>query len=485
MASFSKEFLSGTFYIAVAKYVGIAIQLFITAILARLLTPSDFGVIAIATVFIAFFNILSDVGVGVAVIQYKDLSDRDLDHLFSINILLGLFLSVIFFLLSGVISCFYNNGQLRYVCQILCTLIFFTCSYTVPLNILYRKKQFKYIAFANLSVQAFCGISAVFAALAGWGVYALVLSQVLSALLLFVVYTLKYRRHFYLKIDFSPLKRIYSYSVYNFAGTFFCYLTLNIDKLLVGKFIGTKALGYYEKSYRLVFLPISNLSFVITPVLHPLFSDYQNDFNGLQNKYLKIIEVLAYISFPLSVICFFLSKEVILIFFGYQWLATIPSFRVMSLAISFLVIDTTVGSVFNAIFQTKRGFYTMILMSSIMILSVCTSIFFWNNILSVAYAFLFAKIVGSIINFLSLMQGLQTRYSRFFVVLNKPILVSLSVFVSMYFLSPFLPVDNLLLCVIVKVGVWLLFTILFVYLFGGYSIFKQASQRIKALIYKE
>lgn len=480
MASFRKEFLSGTFYIAISKYAGIISQLIISAILARLLTPADYGVIAIATVFIAFFNVLSDIGIGVAVIQRKDLTERDLDHLYSVNVYIGILLSVVFFASSGVISRFYNNEQLLYVCQLLSLLILFTCARTVPMNMLYREKKFKYIAFTNLAVQLVCGVAAIFAALAGWGVYALVLSQVMSSLLLFI-YTLKYKRHFYLKVDLSPLRRIFSYSVYNFAGTILCYFILNIDKLLVGKFTGTEALGYYGKSYRLVFLPITHLTFVVTPVLHPLFSDYQNDYKGLLNKYLKIIRVLAYISFPLSIACFFLAEELIMVFFGDQWGEAVLPFKIMSLAISFLVLDTTVGSIINAVNQTKRGFYTMIIMSSIMIAMVCVAIFFWNTIVAVAYAFMIAKIVATLINFYSLMQGLKSRYLQFLEILYRPVLISTICFVVMYAFTAVVSFDNIVEALFIKAAVCFFCTVLLVQFLSGYNLYHMAVEKFKML----
>ena len=137
MSSFKKDLISGTFYIGISKYAGIVSQMAISAILARLLTPDDFGVLAIATVLIAFFNVLSDIGIGVAVIQRKDLTDEDLNHLYSINVYIGFILSAVFFLSSGAISRFYDNEQLYYVCQLLSLLILFTCARTVPMNILY------------------------------------------------------------------------------------------------------------------------------------------------------------------------------------------------------------------------------------------------------------------------------------------------------------------------------------------------------------
>lgn len=125
MGNIKRELFSGVFYIAVAKYSGILIQLVITAILARLLTPADFGVVAIATVIIAFFNILSDIGIGPAIIQNRELTSNDLEHIFSFTVYVGIVLSAVFFLCAWPIAGYYNNKILVSVCQWLSIPIFF------------------------------------------------------------------------------------------------------------------------------------------------------------------------------------------------------------------------------------------------------------------------------------------------------------------------------------------------------------------------
>lgn len=470
--SLRKDFLSGAFYVGVAKYAGIISQLIISMILARILTPEDYGIVAIATVFIAFFNVISDIGIGVAVIQRKDLSEYDLDHLYSINVYIGVILSILFFSISGLISNYYNVNELLYVCQLLSLLILFTCLRTVPMNLLYKSKQFKYIAFTTLSVQIISGIVAILTALQGWGVYALVLSQLLSSILLFVIYSFKCKRHFCFHIDFSPVNKIFSYSIYNFCSTLVCYLTMNLDKMLIGKYTGVASLGYYEKSDKLVFMPISNITFVITPVLHPLLSELQNNLDELYKKYIKIVEALAYISFPISVFFFFASKELILLFFGDQWIEAIPVFKIMSLAVSFLMFDTTVGSIFLAANETKRAFYTMLIMLIIMVVSLVVAIYFWNTILAIACAYLFAKVSGSLFNYYSLMHGLGRRYFDFIKIIVKPFVTGVVVFLIFYILTQLFNIENIILSLVVKSIIGVSISLGLISIISDYSIKK-------------
>lgn len=98
MNSIKKELASGVLYTSLAKYSSIAVQIIVTAILSRILTPADYGIVAIATIFIVFFNLLSDIGIGPAIIQFKDLDRHDLNSIFSFTVYVGLVLSLLFFL---------------------------------------------------------------------------------------------------------------------------------------------------------------------------------------------------------------------------------------------------------------------------------------------------------------------------------------------------------------------------------------------------
>lgn len=133
--SLKKEFLSGVFYTAVAKYSGIVISLIVSSILARLLTPQEFGVVGVATVIIAFFNILGDIGIGPAVIQHKELTDRDLSSIHTFTTYTGLVLGAFFFLSADIIADIYEDNKLVGICRLLSLSIVFTCWGIVPLNL--------------------------------------------------------------------------------------------------------------------------------------------------------------------------------------------------------------------------------------------------------------------------------------------------------------------------------------------------------------
>lgn len=470
MSSIKRELLSGVFYIAVAKYSGILIQLLVTAILARLLSPADFGVVAVATVFIAFFNILSDIGIGPAIIQNKELTQIDLEHIFSFTVYIGILLSAIFFLCAWSIANYYNNDILVPICQCLSLSIFFYCVNIVPLNLQYKYKRFKFTAFTTLAAQITAGAFAVVGAYKGMGVYALVMIPIVSSVILFCIYYKHERLHLFLRIEVKSLMKIMSFSIYQFLFNIINFFSRNLDKLLIGRFISMSSLGYYEKSYRLMLLPLQNITFVVTPVMQPIFSSLQGDLFDLGEKYKKVLCFLAYISFPLSALLFFIARELILIVFGSQWEAAIGPFQILALTVSMQVLTSTAGSIYQSANATKELFISGCWCAFFMVTSFCITIFCWGNIEAVAYGFLVAQIANTIQCFYLLFRTLNYPIINILKVLVKPFLIGLILFAFLFVGKWLLSIENIFLALLLKSVFSLIITLVLIQLLSGYDL---------------
>jgi len=450
MSSLKKEIISGVFYTSLAKYSNIAVQILVTAILARLLTPFDYGVVAIATVFIVFFNLLSDIGIGPAIIQFKDLTRRDLSNIFSFTAYVGIAISVFFSCCSWLIADYYNNDTLIPVCQLLSLTILFHCLNIVPLNIQYKKKRFKFIAVVTLLSQVITAIVAIVLALLSFGVYALVVQQILSVTILFCIIYYQDKLPIYIKIEKAPLKKIMSFTLYQFLFNMINYFSRNLDKLLIGKFIGLAPLGQYEKSYRLMMMPLQNITFAITPVMQPIFSNFQNDLHQMAEKYKKIFEFLCYIGFPLSVLLFFCGKELILIFFGGQWEDAIFPFKILALTVGLQILNGTTGSIYQSANATKQLFISGCWCAFFMVTSFCISIWGWGTIDAVAVGFLIAQILNSMQTYYLLFRTLHYPLRSILKTMIYPIIVTALIAVVLFFTHSFCTNSPLMISLIVK-----------------------------------
>ena len=383
-SNLKQQLFSGVFYTALAKYSGIVISLVVAGVLARLLTPDDFGIVAIATVIIAFFSIFTDMGISPAIVQNKALTEKDLSDIFSFTLWMGAGLSVLFFAASWPIAAYYESPILRTLCQLLCVNLFFASATIVPNALFFKNKEFKFIALRSFAVQVASGTAAVIAALNGAGLYALIISPILSSILLFIISLKRYPQHLAMTLGWGALRKIFSYSAYQFLFNVINYFSRNLDKLLIGKYMGMSELGYYEKSYRLMMLPLQNITQVVTPVMHPIFSDYQNDLNRLASAYERILRLLAFIGIPLSVLLFFTAEEVTLIIFGQQWLPSVPVFRILTLSVGVQIILSSSGSIFQAAGDTRSLFACGVFSSVLNVTGMLLGIFWFGTLEAVA-----------------------------------------------------------------------------------------------------
>lgn len=379
-----QQLFSGVFYTAIAKYSGIIISLVVAGILARLLSPDDFGIVAIATVIISFFAIFTDMGLSPAIIQNKALTQDDLTNIYSFTFWTGIAVALLFFIASWPISAYYDSPILRTLCQLLSINLFFASVNIVPGALFYKNKEFKFIAIRSFVIQITAGTGAVIAALSGAGLYALLITPIVSSILIYIISFHRYPQHLRMTLGLSSIRKIFSYSVYQFLFNVICYFSRNLDKLLIGKHMGMSDLGYYEKSYRLMMLPLQNITQVVTPVMHPIFSDFQDDKMKLATSYERIIRFLAFIGLPLSVLLFFTAEEVTLIIFGNQWLPSVAVFRILALSVGIQIILSSSGSIFQAAGDTRSLFICGLFSSTLNVAGIVLGIFYFGTLTAIA-----------------------------------------------------------------------------------------------------
>lgn len=358
---------------ATSKYINIFLGVFFSAILARILTPNDYGIVAIVTVFTSFFLVLSNIGFGIAVIQNKDFSQHDVDSLFTITIYVGVVLGGIFALLGAPIDAFFHESVYKGICVLLSFSVFFNTVNAVPEAILRKNKQFLLIGIRLVVVSTLTYGLTILLALRGAKYYALVFQSIISSVLIFVWNMHSAHVRCVWDVNWKLFSKIRSYSGFQFLFNVSNYFSRNLDKLLIGKVIGNEELAQYNKAYHFMLYPVQNLTNIITPVLHPIFSDYQNQRDVLYEKYLKIVRVLSLSGVLVQTICFFCAREIILILYGGQWLQAIVCFRYLSMAIWLQMIGGTCGSMFVVLTDTRRQFISNCV--DIVLLVVCLGLF--------------------------------------------------------------------------------------------------------------
>lgn len=389
---------------AAGKYSKILLQIIVEVILARLLTPYDYGIVAVVTVFTTFFTTLADMGLGAAIIQIKSLTKKDIDDIYSFTVYLSVGLMIIFALLAYWIASFYHNHVYVGIGQLLSIALLFNGLNMVPNGMLNREKKFGTIAVRTVIVYVISVVITIALAYFGWKYYALVVQAILVAVLTFVWNFISTKPRFNLKFSFTPLRRVASYSGFQFAFSLLNYFSRNLDNLLAGKFFGSTDLGYYNKSYNLMQYPVGNLTGILTPVLHPVLSDYQHQVDLMYEKYMRVVRLLAGVGIYAQTICIFAAPEIIGIMYGKQWQNSVVIFQLLGISIATQIINSSSGGLFQALGNTRMLFITGCINTATTVLSIIGGIVVGKTIYSLALWISISYILNFVVSFFFLIK---------------------------------------------------------------------------------
>lgn len=340
----------------ISKYSNVAIQLLVTAILARLVSPEDFGLLALVSVFTSFFQIFADIGISSAIIQYDDLTEHDYGALFFFTCLFALVVSCVFSLCSFPISLVYGDKRLFPLCLSLTPSILFSIANMVPNGLMLRDKRFAKIALRLIVVSIVSGSIAIVFAIMGAGCYALVAQTVISTALVLFWNLLscpikKINIHFV-----KPLNRVFSYSAFQFGFSLVNYFSRNLDNMLVGGTLGPSMLGYYDKAYKLTTYPMNNISAVISSVVQPYMAKNQDEKSEMFRCWKKIVKPLSLVGGYITSIFIVAPYEVVVLFYGPGWDQAVVPFQLLGISVAFQMIGNPSGAFFQSLGRTDLMF---------------------------------------------------------------------------------------------------------------------------------
>ncbi len=370
----------------ISQVVRLVLQFVSTAVLARLLTPKDFGLMAMIVVFTNFIMIFSDFGLTAALIQRKELNEEHLSSSFWINVLTGLFLTLLLIALAPVIANFYEEDKLTLIIMVLASTFFISSFGIVQAALIMKGLKFKSLAIIEILSVVISVAVAMFLAFSGFGVWSLVWRHISASLVTLILlwFFSTWKPNFLLK--WLRVKELLNFSLNLTGFKFVNYFSRNIDNLLIGKLLGSSSLGFYNLAYRLLLFPITNISRVIGRVMFPSFSFIQEDKNKVSRGYLKVTCYIAIITFPLMIGLLVVAPQFIRVIFGSQWYRSI--FLVQILAIVGLIqsIGTLNGTIYQSQGRTDLQFYVGIIFAIIVGFSLAMGLRWDIEGVTVAYA---------------------------------------------------------------------------------------------------
>lgn len=331
-----------------SKIVNVVTQLVITMVLARILTPAEYGTVAVLQVFSSLFNIFADAGISTAIAQSQELDKEDYSRLFFLSLLIGVALAIGYFILSIGVAWFYADLIYIPLGAVMMLAVIFNALNMVPNGLLIKERKFKLIGARLIVCTIVVGILAIIMAVLGLGCYAIALNSVLSALFVLIWNVSKTKLNMSIGSVKDVLHKVGSFSAYNLGNGLIGWFATNIDSLIVGKLFGSAALGYYNKAYELYSYPLNILTVPITNTILPFLAPLQDDLEAMRAKFLDIFKKVSFISAFCTVAMHVCATEVILILFGNNWTPSIPLLEILAFAIYSRGINASFSSLLNA-----------------------------------------------------------------------------------------------------------------------------------------
>lgn len=368
-----------------------AIQIISTLVLARLLSPNDYGLLGMAMIFIGFVNIFRDMGLSAAIIHESSPSWDLLNSVFWFQFFFAFLCSLGLIVCAPLFAWFYLEPELTPILQLLALSFPLTSLGIVQLALLKKDLAFNTIALIDLTVAISSNIVGVYLAYKGSGVWALVYTNLTRALvsscLLWGVNAWKPK----FKFSWQAYKNVLNFSLYLTGYNIFNYLARNADYVIIGRFLGTQELGYYTMAYRIMLYPLRNITMVISRVLFPALSQIKDDNLRFRNLYVKVCLAIALVVFPLMMGLCAVHDLFVMTVLGPKWEPVAWLILILSPVGMIQSIGATVGTIYQAKGKTDTLFMWGI--STGCFLTLCLFIGVNWGIIGVASAYLIVSII--------------------------------------------------------------------------------------------
>ena len=323
---------SGMVWTALQKYSTMFIQFISGIILARLLTPYDYGCIGMLAIFMTLAEAFIDGGFGSALIQKKQPTQEDYSTIFWWNLGMALLMYAILFVSAPAISRFYDISLLCKVLRVQGLVLFIYAFNVVQRNQLKKKLNFKVLSIVTITTSIISLGVTIFMAYKGFGVWALVAQNLITAAIPAIVFWFFIKWRPIWTFSKQSFKELFGFGFYMFLTHLINNFSNKIQGLLIGKVYSPAIMGYYSKAVSTEHLASSSISSIMTQVTYPLYAQAQSDLVQLGNMIRRLTMTIAYITFPLLFVLLLTAKPIFLLLYSDRWLASVPYFQVLCFA---------------------------------------------------------------------------------------------------------------------------------------------------------
>lgn len=372
------------------------VQLIVQIILARLLSPEDFGTIALVIVFISIAQVFVQSGLNTALIQKKHVEETESSSVFYLSLSIALIMYFVIYITAPFIASFYGTPVLTSILRVLSITLFFGAFNSIQNAYISRNMMFKELFYCSIGSFIISGIGGIIAAYAGLGVWALVIQQLLSqsSNAIIMWFTVKWRPT--LQFSIERVKTLFSFGWKLLISSLVTSLYDEIRTLFIGKAYNPAVLGHYNRGQSIPQLLVSSINSTIQAVMFPTLASVQDNRNKVKQMVRRSIAVSAFFIFPMMIGLIVTAKPLIKIILTDKWLPAVPFLQIYCLYYTLIPIHTANLQAINAIGRSDISLKLNIVKKTIGLIILVISLPF--GVYAIALGQLLYGIIASFIN---------------------------------------------------------------------------------------
>lgn len=393
----NKKVFSGIGWSFAERISAQLVSLIVSIILARILAPEDYGILAIVNVFVAIGDALVAGGFGIALVQKKNSDDTDFNSICWVSVVVSVLLYAVLFICAPLISDFYANNDLTLITRVLGIRLVFSAVNSIQQAYIQKKLLFMKSCIIGTIGAIVSGVIGIVLALTGAGVWALVAQNMMSVIIFtaMLYFFIEWKPR--LQCSMSSIKEMWRYGSRVFLATTVDTLKDNIRTLVVGKVFSSADLAYYNQGKRFPQLLVNDIVNSVGKVLLPVFSEQQDDVNKNTDFMRLSIRVTSFILLPLIFGMVGIADNFILLFLTEKWMPCVPYLRILSLVYVTRSVNTILKNALLAVGKSEVNLFHEVVTSVLTVALIILAAFYFHSIPLIAWSYVLISLLGTCI----------------------------------------------------------------------------------------
>ncbi len=456
----SQRVVKGGFWVFFLRIINLGFSLIRLIILARILSPNDFGLMGIALLTMSTLETFSQTGFQQALIQKKEDIKSYLNSAWTVLILRGFILFIILYFIAPYAVIFFDSPEAKLIIRVIGFSILFQAFTNI--GITYFKKELEFnkefiYQFAGTLADFIVAISAVLILRNVWAlVFGLLAGNIVRCFVSYLIHPYRPR----LSSDLRGAKELFGFGKWIMGSSILVFLITQGDDIFVGKLLGVTALGFYQLAYRISNMPATEITHVISQVTFPVYSKLQDNIPKLREAYLKVLQVTAFLSFPIAGLIFILAPDFTKIFLGEKWMPMVPAMQALVGWGAIVSLIAGISPVFMSIGKPKIITKMQAIQTILLLILIYPLTKYWG-ILGTSLAVFLSALVMFFIRTNILIRTIQCKNREFYRLIMFPLIMVIISISSIIYLKLFIMNSINIYCFLLFIGIFILiFTML-------------------------